>query len=203
MAVYPAAIVTTGDIADAGANLSSNPHSALHDDLRDEVIAVQTELGVDPAGSFATVRARLDGIGTATAYTPALTATTTNPTLGTGGSVSGYYTRNGQLVTGVARIEFGTSGTNAGSGFYLVSLPVAVWSSAYWASGSSGAGSAVGTFAVRAEGGPSAAHGVLQLRSTTTVGMYAHGSGVVGGALPAAFAANSRISIQFSYLAAP
>ena len=64
MSVYPGAIPSSGDLPDAGANLSSNPHSSLHDDVRDEVIAIATELGVEPSGTEATVRARLDqGLG--------------------------------------------------------------------------------------------------------------------------------------------
>lgn len=62
MAVYPTGLPTDVDIPDAGANLSTNPHSALHDDLRDETVAICAELGVSPSGSFATVKARLDSI---------------------------------------------------------------------------------------------------------------------------------------------
>ena len=57
-------------------------------------------------------------------YTPTLTATTTNPTLGSGGSASGRYTMyGGKFVTCRGTIAFGTSGTNAGSGQYLIALP--------------------------------------------------------------------------------
>ena len=62
MAIFPAALPTAADIADAGVDLSTNPHSALHDDLRDEVVAIAAELGVDPAGAEATVGARLTAI---------------------------------------------------------------------------------------------------------------------------------------------
>lgn len=57
-------------------------------------------------------------------YTPALTASTTNPTLGTGSSVSGRYTlRNGNWCDVRGLIKFGTSGTGAGSGSFSISLP--------------------------------------------------------------------------------
>ena len=62
MAIYPAALPTSADIADAGANLDDNPHSVLHDDMRDEIVAICAELGVDPAGSATTVKARLDRV---------------------------------------------------------------------------------------------------------------------------------------------
>lgn len=58
-------------------------------------------------------------------YTPALTASTTSPTLGTGSFVSGAYMKVGRTIIGRARIQFGTSGTAAGSGTYRISLPVA------------------------------------------------------------------------------
>lgn len=66
------------------------------------------------------------GGGTAwTSYTPTLTATTTNPTLGTGSVRTGSYTQEGKKVTYRGTVKFGTSGVAAGSGFYEVSLPVA------------------------------------------------------------------------------
>jgi hypothetical protein len=58
-----------------------------------------------------------------TAYTPVLTASTTNPTLGTGSSVVGSYQKIGKTINFRVQITFGTSGVNAGSGFYFVSLP--------------------------------------------------------------------------------
>ena len=60
-----------------------------------------------------------------TSWTPALTAATTNPTLGTGSSIAGRYCQIGKLVIASFTIQFGTSGTNAGSGEYRLSLPVA------------------------------------------------------------------------------
>jgi hypothetical protein len=60
-----------------------------------------------------------------TAYTPALTAATTNPTLGTGSTTTGAYVQIGKFVIANFRIGFGSSGAAAGSGSYRVSLPVA------------------------------------------------------------------------------
>lgn len=58
-------------------------------------------------------------------YTPVLTASTTNPTLGTGSSATGEwrYIDNGDWVIAQGRIAFGTSGVVAGSGTYRISLP--------------------------------------------------------------------------------
>lgn len=59
-------------------------------------------------------------------YTPALTAATTNPTLGSGGAFEqkGRYVQIGHLVVVKINIRFGSSGAAAGSGTYSVSLPV-------------------------------------------------------------------------------
>lgn len=63
--------------------------------------------------------------GAWSSWTPALTAVTTNPTLGTASSTVGRYIKVGKTIIGWGRITFGTSGTNAGSGTYKLSLPVA------------------------------------------------------------------------------
>lgn len=56
-----------------------------------------------------------------TAYTPTLTAGTTNPSIGTGSAV-GTYSIVGKTMTGQFYITFG-SGSSVGSGAYQVSLP--------------------------------------------------------------------------------
>lgn len=67
----------------------------------------------------------LGGEAAWTSYTPALTATTTNPTLGSSSNVFGHYRKAGRLVVVRAKIQFGTAGVAAGSGNYLISAPVA------------------------------------------------------------------------------
>lgn len=59
-------------------------------------------------------------------YTPTLTASSSNPTLGTGNAVAGEwrYVDNGDWVMAQGKIVFGTSGVAVGSGTYRVSLPV-------------------------------------------------------------------------------
>jgi hypothetical protein len=69
----------------------------------------------------------IDGVvmsGAWTSYTPALTASTTNPTLGTGSITTGKYIKIGRTVIGWFIIYFGSSGTAAGTGTYQVSFPV-------------------------------------------------------------------------------
>lgn len=57
-----------------------------------------------------------------TAYTPAWTATTTNPTLGNG-TITGKYTRIGKLIIGRISLLMGST-TTFGAGAYRLSLPV-------------------------------------------------------------------------------
>jgi hypothetical protein len=69
--------------------------------------------------------ADMNGIGEWTSYTPVLTASVTNPTLGTGSAQTGSYARIQNLIIYRFFIRFGSSGISAGSGSYRVSLPVA------------------------------------------------------------------------------
>ena len=69
--------------------------------------------------------ATLNTIGAAWVdFTPTLTASTTNPTLGTGSSATGRYGQVNKIVCGQGQINFGTAGVSGGSGFYFVSLPI-------------------------------------------------------------------------------
>jgi hypothetical protein len=61
-----------------------------------------------------------------TAYTPALTASTTSPTLGTGSAQVGRYMRLGNTLWVKAKVQFGTAGAAAGSGTYRLGLPFPV-----------------------------------------------------------------------------
>ncbi len=59
-------------------------------------------------------------------HTPVLTASVTNPTLGSGSRQEGRYLSGvGDFIVYRFLVQFGTSGTNAGSGQYRISLPVA------------------------------------------------------------------------------
>ena len=68
-ASYPASLPVKDP---AGANLSTNPHAVLHDGMYDEIVAIATELGTNPKGTAASVKARLDrfDIGAWTSHTP-------------------------------------------------------------------------------------------------------------------------------------
>lgn len=83
------------------------PHDDHHRALGVTVEAIQSQL-----------------TGAWTNYTPTLTSTGTNPTMGTGGTISGQYQRVGRTVTGTATIQFGSAGVAAGTGVYGLLLPV-------------------------------------------------------------------------------
>jgi hypothetical protein len=86
-------------------------------------MATQYTAGLS-AGQILTA-ATMNQIGAAwETWTPALTASTTNPTLGTGSTITGRYGRIQKTVFGNVTIVFGTSGVAAGTGFYFVSLPI-------------------------------------------------------------------------------
>lgn len=59
-------------------------------------------------------------------YTPTLTASSSNPTLGSGSTTTGRYTQVGKAVEGYFNVTFGTSGTAAGSGDYRISVPASI-----------------------------------------------------------------------------
>jgi len=59
MADYPAAVTSLTDPT-SSSKLNSPPHSTQHINANAEIEAIETELGVDPAGSYSTVVARLD-----------------------------------------------------------------------------------------------------------------------------------------------
>lgn len=85
-------------------------------------MATQYTAGLS-AGQVLTA-ATMNSIGAAwETWTPALTASTTNPTLGTGSVITGRYARIQKTIFGNVTILFGTSGVAAGTGFYYVSLP--------------------------------------------------------------------------------
>lgn len=138
--------------------------------------------------------------GDTRSYTPTLTATTTNPTLGSGSSQIGRYTQVGKLVVGEANVTFGASGVAAGNGVFLISLPTAV-------DASIGTGMICGAFTIKCAGlytrGDlwlnTAGTGLCRLTYTSVAvnGSYvstAHNA-------PGAWAAFDSIQIAFHYLA--
>lgn len=63
-AQFPTALVTTTQLPTnrTDATVQAANHIADHTQLAQEVIAIEGELGIDPSGTYATVKARLDAI---------------------------------------------------------------------------------------------------------------------------------------------
>jgi hypothetical protein len=61
-----------------------------------------------------------------TPYTPQLKAVTTDPVLGTGGIIRGFYYRIFDQIYTWGEFRFGTAAINIGSGIYSVTLPFEV-----------------------------------------------------------------------------
>ena len=144
----------------------------------------------------ADIRIAGNAIGHWTSFTPTLTASVTNPTLGTGSTRAGSYCRVNDIVFYIAYIRFGTSGVNPGSGFYAVSLPVS-------ASTSNSADRMMGTgYAYDNSASVNYSLSVTRVGgSATTVYLGPHGSALVSNASPFTFAANDIIAINLAYRA--
>lgn len=122
---YPTGLDTTAThpaAAGVGANLSTFPHSTIHGNSNDAIIAIETELGVAPSGAETTVKARLDRItptlGALTSWTPAVTqlgsVTVTN--------THSTYMRIGRLV--FAQFLLAVTGSGTAANVITISLPV-------------------------------------------------------------------------------
>lgn len=125
-------------------------------------------------------------------YTSTLTAATTNPTLGTGGSASGRYTLfGGKFCALHCTITFGTSGANAGSGQYLIALPFAC---------SSAVSGVVATCmaVMRCAGSVAIGAGFISSGSSTLAMLTTSGSNVASGA-PGTWTNNDYIAIDIVY----
>ena len=167
------------------------PHDDHHRALGVAVEAIETQI-----------------VGAYDSYTPTLTATTTSPTLGSGSSATGYYKRLGRWVRGKAVITFGSSGTNAGSGYYGLLLPVQPANKIQ----PIGIGFAyddndqyrfvVATAAVIPVLWAASTSKAVLLQSNVAGQGFGNGYNPIGAAVPFAWEANDQLAITFEYEAA-
>jgi len=145
------------------------------------------------AGQILTA-ATMNQIGAAfETWSPALTASTTNPTLGTGSSQTGRYGRVNKFVYGVGQIQFGTSGVNAGSGVYYFSIPVTAQAS----------GVVCGTWQAFDSSASAVYLGSLVMDTTSRMVMYYNNpASVITNSTPVTWAASDFIRVNFNYEAA-
>lgn len=111
-----AKIVTPKGLKDAGIGVSPVKASGA-----------EITTGTDDA-KFVTAKALADAtvgkLGAAwTAWTPVLTASTTNPNLGSTGTSTGTYIKIGKTVFWSACFQAGGTGISAGSGTYKITMP--------------------------------------------------------------------------------
>ena len=108
-----------------------------------------------------------------TGYTPSLSATTTAPTLGTGGFIRGYYYRIWDQIYSWGEFRFGTTGMNVGNGNYGISLPLAADVGVVGASPNSGSGAAIGNGLLWDASANSGKRPLLvQLKDSVTIEFY-------------------------------
>lgn len=127
-------------------------------------------------------------------YTPALTAVTTNPTLGAGSGAFGRYEEIGKRCVGDLSVKFGTSGAAAGSGSYRVSLPLAARTPTDFEGFYMGQGYVF-------DDSSSAVRGVFLTRvtSTTVQLTVTDGSNAVNNTVPWTWANNDLLLLHFDY----
>ncbi|MGZ4518855.1 MAG: phage tail tip fiber protein [Mycobacteriaceae bacterium] len=147
------------------------------------------------------------GVGWATKptpYTPALTAASANPTLGTGSTASGFYTRLGNVVHAWGTIIFGSS-PSAGTGGYRVSLPFTVDTGYY----PSGRGTGLGTCNVFDSSASAQRYGAVRRGGSEFINLFlpdqtAAATGTtdlqVTSAVPWTWAASDEISWDLWYI---
>lgn len=110
-------------------------------------------------------------------YTPALTATTTNPNLGADGEATGRWHRIGpNVIVGGARFILEGTGVSTGSGVWQMSLPLPADLSILSAATAPGPSDVIGSGSLRrvspAGSAPRNANLVLGLESATTVRLF-------------------------------
>lgn len=135
--------------------------------------------------------------GSRQSHTPTLTASTTNPTLGTGNKAVGFYSfLPGSSIFFSFFIRFGSSGANAGSGQYLVSLPVAA------ANSHTGDQPAMGSGMVRDDSGSTVTPCVTYIPGSNLSVVSLHASGQttpVGSTNPWTWANNDYLAGSITY----
>ena len=146
----------------------------------------------------------LFGTGVATSFVPQLTASTTDPTFGTGAILEGLYVRVFDVIFAWGRIGFGT-GMTPGDGNYLLTLPVSV-APGMKVSGDSGRGSSIGVAQCRDNNSLNASQtATIQLEETTKVFFvdeHGHGSSVWTSSVPFTWQDGDFICFHLKYKAA-
>jgi len=158
-------------------------------------MATQYTAGLS-AGQVLTA-ATMNSIGAAwETWTPALTGSTTNPNIGSTGTITGRYGRINKTYYGIASFNFGGTGISAGSGFYFVSLPATAQA----------AGPITGGWYAYDSSADTIATGIMALDNTSRMAFYRNGVGggvfLVAATVPWTWASGDFMRWQFQYEAA-
>lgn len=180
---YPTSADSIAANKGEGTALQSD-HPAHHNLLADAVNAVQSQLL------------------TISTYAVTLTGTVSDPTLGTGSSVQGFYSDVGNQRHAWGRIRFGTSGTAAGSGNYLVLLPAAMSTVYHSTATNAVTGSALGTAQVNDSSTPGNSAACVATAYNTTKVKLRYNQTNVGDATPFAWGASDEIVFDVWYVPA-
>lgn len=152
-------------------------------------MATQYTAGLS-AGQVLTA-ATMNSIGAAgNSYTPAWTASTTNPAIGNG-SISGYWSRINKLIIGQIFIVCGST-TTYGTGFYRFSVPtnisaqMSTMANLQLLDGSAGYAAYIGA-------------GIPVTPGGNTVEFRTHGAGTFTPTVPITLGNTDQIRVQFIY----
>jgi hypothetical protein len=189
-ALYPASLPTKSA---AGATLSTNPHSSLHNQMYEEVVAIATELGVNPSGSETNVKnAIANGMETLSPANGTMTSYTSGTVQQNGSSISKTNTYSKyKVIDDICFWRFQYDMTAAGSAFPVkISLPVAHAGSPPVGSGTYGGLLVGGGGFVTAANAPRMVH--FMLDSTTEI-LFWEATSVVSAVYSTALASGDKI----------
>lgn len=139
----------------------------------------------------------ISAAGAYSAWTPALTATSVNPTLGSGSSAAGRYLQTGKHVVAQGAVQFGAGGgAAAGTGSYNLSLPVNARTPVTLD------GNLIGHGYIFDSSTSTIRQIMLVYSAAGTVGIRMYDGTVVTNAAPWTWAASDALIVNYSYEAA-
>ena len=139
------------------------------------------------------------------AYTPVLTAATTNPNIGSTGTISGYWARNGHKIDFWVAIAMSGTGFSAGSGLYSITLPFPADLSAMVANAASGGrGGQLGAGTYRAGDTPATNSRIVTVQLATASTVYLIQPSMVAiTSTTTGLTSGTELIFQGSYIADP
>jgi len=140
-------------------------------------------------------------LATPKTYVPALTGSTSNPALGSGGSFTQegrYHFLPGRMVTANVSLRFGTTGVGAGSGYYFISLPIAADATFHVIDTTPGVADSIG-FGVLRDNTAGYTTAVPWLYSANAVALMLPTAGLVAHAVPWTWAASDAMNFSLTY----